>query len=123
VHSLERGEIQLVDGDLTPAGAVVVDEVVTDVSADDYHGPILPGGTVNADRLRTSTEVRAFVAAMLFAGRPVDAIWVLIDTEIVAGHNRDVLPEYADRSAATRGCQPRGPTGRPGREPAHQPRS
>jgi protease I len=89
VISLERGEIRLVDGDLTPAGTAAVDAVVTDVSADDYHGLILPGGTVNADRLRTSTDVRAFVAAMLVAGKPVGAIchapWVLIDTEVVAG--------------------------------------
>src|SRR5690349_2087065 len=66
VVSLEPGEIRLVDGDRTPAGAVAVDEVVKDVSADDYHGVILPGGTENADRLRASTEVRAFVAATVF---------------------------------------------------------
>jgi protease I len=107
VISLERGEIQLVDGDLTPAGAVAVDEVVTDVSADDYHGLVLPGGTVNADRLRTNTEVRAFVAAMLFAGKPVGATchapWVLIDTEVVAGHT---VTSYPSVRTGTGTCSP-----------------
>jgi protease I len=59
--SLEGGEIQAMNGDIEPADKFTVDKTIGDASADDYAGLILPGGTVNADRLRADDDVIAFV--------------------------------------------------------------
>jgi protease I len=45
--SLERGEIQAMDHDLTPSKTFPVDRTVADASVDDYDGLILPGGVAN----------------------------------------------------------------------------
>jgi protease I len=49
----------------------------------------LPGGTVNADKLRMVPEVQAFLCAMQAAGKPISAIchapWELISAGLVRG--------------------------------------
>ena len=50
--SLSSGEIQARNNDLESAGTFTVDRVVADASIDDYDALLLPGGTVNPDKLR-----------------------------------------------------------------------
>ena len=59
--SPESGEIQAMNHDLEPADTFTVDKSIGDVSADDYDALILPGGTVNADKLRIEEDVVSFV--------------------------------------------------------------
>lgn len=72
--SLEAGEIQAMNEDLEPADTFTVDKVVSEVSVDDFDALILPGGTVNPDRLRAHTAAVEFVRHVVNAGKPVAAI-------------------------------------------------
>ena len=96
IVSLRAGEIRAMDHDLEPAGTFTVDRVVADVSADDYDALLMPGGTVNGDKLRVDDGVRAFVRAVFDAGKPVAAIchapWTLIDAGVVTGLNLTAYP-------------------------------
>jgi putative intracellular protease/amidase len=50
--SLKLGEIQARNNDLDSAGTFTVDRMVADASVNDYDALLLPGGTVNPDKLR-----------------------------------------------------------------------
>ena len=53
VVSIGGGEIAARDQDLVDAGTFEVDLVVGEASVDDFDALLLPGGTVNPDKLRT----------------------------------------------------------------------
>jgi len=70
VLSLKPGEIQARDHDLEPAGRFAVDRAVSDASIDDFDGLVLPGGTVNPDKLRLDEKAVAFVRDFVKSGKP-----------------------------------------------------
>ena len=88
--SLETGQIQAMNSDINPADKFDVDKAIGDASSDDYDGLILPGGTVNADRLRTSDDVVSFVQKIFKDGKPAGVIchgpWTLVEADLV--HDR-----------------------------------
>ncbi|MCO1658404.1 type 1 glutamine amidotransferase domain-containing protein [Pseudonocardia humida] len=94
--SVSDGEIQAMNGDIQPAEKFGVDRTAADASPDDYDALLMPGGTVNADRLRMDDDVRAFVRAIVEAGKPVGVIchgpWTLIDAEVVKGRTLTSYP-------------------------------
>jgi deglycase len=96
VVSLSDDRIQAMNQDIEPADTFEVDAVVKDASASDYDALLMPGGTVNADRLRMDPDVQAFVKAFFDAGKPVAAIchasWTLIDAGVVAGRTLTSFP-------------------------------
>jgi protease I len=81
------GEIQAMNGDINPADKFKVDKQIGSVSAADYDGLIVPGGTVNADRLRMQDEVISFIQEFFRAGKPVGVIchgpWTLVEADLV----------------------------------------
>ena len=85
--SLETGQIQAMNSDINPADKFDVDKAITDASPDDYDGLILPGGTVNADKLRASDEVVSFVRKIFRDGKPTGVIchgpWTLVEADLV----------------------------------------
>jgi protease I len=94
--SLKSGEIQARNHDLEPAGTVRVDRVVSDVSVDEFDGLVLPGGTVNPDKLRLDSAAVSFVENFVDSGKPVAAIchgpWTLVEAGIVAGRTLTSYP-------------------------------
>lgn len=74
VISLKPGEIQAMNHDIEPASKLPVDRAVADASPDDYDGLILPGGTVNPDKLRSDQDAIGFVQDFFKSGKPVGAI-------------------------------------------------
>lgn len=87
--SLKPGEIQAMKGDIEPRGRYPVDRVVSEARPEDYDGLLLPGGTVNPDKLRLDEAAMRFVRAMYDAGKPIAAIchgpWSLAETGISQG--------------------------------------
>jgi protease I len=81
------GEIQAMNGDINPADKFKVDKQIGSVSAADYDGLIVPGGTVNADRLRMQDDVISFIQEFFRAGKPVGVIchgpWTLVEADLV----------------------------------------
>ena len=74
----------LENGDTFP-----VDRPVSDASASDYDGLILPGGVANPDFLRQDEDAVRFTREFLEAGKPVGVIchgpWTLIEADVVRG--------------------------------------
>lgn len=94
--SLADGQIQAMNSDIKPADTFSVDRTVSSASASDYDALIMPGGTVNADRLRMDPDVRMFVHEIFRAGSPVGVIchgpWTLIDAGVIAGRTLTSYP-------------------------------
>jgi protease I len=94
--SLQTGEIQAMNSDIEPASKFKVDKAIGDASAADYDGLILPGGTVNADRLRMDGDVISFVQEFFKSGKPVGVIchgpWTLVEADLVDGRTLTSFP-------------------------------
>ena len=94
--SLDDGEIQATKSDINPTRKLEVDKRVADVSADDYDGLVLPGGTVNPDNLRQDDDAIRFVQDFFKAGKPVGAIchgpWTLVEADLVRGRTLTSYP-------------------------------
>jgi protease I len=96
VLSLKSGEIQARNHDLEPAGAVTVDRSVKDASVDEFDGLVLPGGTVNPDKLRLDRSAVSFVRDFVVCGKPVGAIchgpWMLVEAGVAVGRTLTSYP-------------------------------
>ncbi len=94
--SVSEGEIQAMNSDIEPADRFPVDLTAAAASAADYDALLMPGGTVNADRLRMDDDVRGFVRQIFEAGKPVGVIchgpWTLIDADVVKGRTLTSYP-------------------------------
>ncbi len=96
IVSLDDGEIQAMNGDIEPADRFTVDITLDKARAGDYDALIMPGGTVNADRLRMDENARGFVQEIFRAGKPVGAIchapWTLVEAGLVRGRTLTSYP-------------------------------
>jgi protease I len=94
--SIKTGEIQAREQDLNPAGTFAVDRLVSDASIDDYDALVLPGGTVNPDKLRMDETAVGFVRDFVGTGKPVAAIchgpWSLVEADVVRGRTLTSWP-------------------------------
>jgi deglycase len=94
--SVSEGQIQAMNGDIEPADKFPVDKPVGQASANDYDGLILPGGTVNADKLRIESDVTSFVTDYFKTGKPVGVIchgpWTLVEADLVRGRTLTSWP-------------------------------
>ncbi|GAB3221753.1 type 1 glutamine amidotransferase domain-containing protein [Mycolicibacterium hippocampi] len=85
--SVKSGEIDARNHDLEPAGTFPVDRVVADARVDEFDALVLPGGTVNGDKLRLDESAVAFVRDFVRSGKPVAAIchgpWALVEAGVV----------------------------------------
>jgi protease I len=96
VLSLKAGEIQARNHDLEPAGTIGVDRLVSDASVHEFDALVLPGGTVNPDKLRLDGPAVTFVRDFVNSGKPVAAIcrgpWTLVEAGVVAGRTLTSYP-------------------------------
>jgi protease I len=94
--SIDTGEIQAMNGDIDKGDTFAVDKKVADAAVEDYAGLILPGGTINPDKLRVDPDVIAFLQAFFRAGKPVGAIchgpWTLVEADLVRGRTITSYP-------------------------------
>jgi len=94
--SLKDGEIQARNNDLEEAGTFSVDKLVADASVEDFDALLLPGGTVNPDKLRMDDDAVAFVRDFVSSGKPVAAIChgplTMIEAGVVSGRTLTSFP-------------------------------
>ena len=88
IISTKSGEIQGYNH--TDKGdTFAVDSTVSDVSASDYNGLVIPGGVHNPDALRTDDTAMTFVRSFFEQHKPVSAIchgpWVLAEADVLKG--------------------------------------
>ena len=94
--SLESGDIQAMNHDLEPASKLPVDKAISDASPEDYDALILPGGTVNPDKLRMNEDAVRFVQEFFSSGKPVGSIChgpiLLAEADVIRGRTVTSYP-------------------------------
>ena len=94
--SLKSGEIEARNHDLEPAGTFTVDREVSGADVAEFDGLVLPGGTVNPDKLRIDETAVSFVRDFVNSGKPVAAIchgpWTLVEADVVRGRTLTSYP-------------------------------
>jgi protease I len=94
--SLQTGEIRARRNDLDPAGIFQVDRRVADASVEEFDALLLPGGTVNPDKLRMDEAAVSFVRDFAASGKPIGAIchgpWTLVEADVVRGRTLTSWP-------------------------------
>jgi len=90
IVSLKDGNIQAMNhADKTIR--VKVDRSLDEIVAGSYDAAMLPGGALNADRMRIEPKLRQFLRSLDEAGKPIAAIchapWELISAGLVGGRN------------------------------------
>jgi len=94
--SLEEGQIAARNNDLEDAGTFPVDRIIGGVTPDEFDALLLPGGTVNPDKLRMDDAAVAFVREFVDSGKPVAAIchgpWTLVEADRVRGRRLTSWP-------------------------------
>jgi protease I len=73
-----------------PGQSVKVDKTLDEANPDDYDGLVLPGGAVNADKLRMDQKARDFVIKMMDEqAKPTAVIchapWILVSAGLARG--------------------------------------
>ncbi|MGX1777742.1 type 1 glutamine amidotransferase domain-containing protein [Nocardia brasiliensis] len=87
VHAApETEEVQTFQHDTEKDEAVRPDAALSEVSADDFDVLVVPGGTVNADKLRAEGRAVELAKEFAAAGKPIAAIchgpWLLVEAEL-----------------------------------------
>ena len=94
--SLEPGEIQAMNHDIEPGSKLPVDKPVSEASPGDYDALIIPGGTVNPDKLRLDQDAISFVQKFFKSGKPVGSIChgpvLLVEADLVKGRTLTSYP-------------------------------
>jgi protease I len=94
--SIKTGEIAARNHDLEDAGTFAVDRQVSDATTDEFDALLLPGGTVNPDKLRMDPSAVSFVRAFVNSGKPVAAIchgpWTLVEADRARGRRLTSWP-------------------------------
>lgn len=94
--SIDTGEIQAMNHDVEKGDAFTVDNLVGDVSPDDFDALLLPGGTTNPDKLRQDSSAVGFVRDFFVTGKPVGVIchgpWTLVEADVVRGRTLTSYP-------------------------------
>ena len=89
VAAVENATISTLVGDKDPGQDVTPDVALADVDSADYDALVVPGGTLNADTLRITTDATALVKAFVRAGKVVASIchgpWVLLEAGVLGG--------------------------------------
>jgi protease I len=73
-----------------------VDKPISEARSEDYDALLLPGGVMNADKLRRNENVLNFVRGFFDSGKPVASIchapWTLIDSGVARGRRMTSWP-------------------------------
>jgi len=96
VIGLQTGDAQTMNSDVNPGETFTVEKTFSEVSADDYDGLVVPGGTVGADNLRGDEEAVGFIHAFFEQAKPVGVIchgpWTLVETDVLKGRTLTSFP-------------------------------
>ena len=96
VVGLQTGDAQTMNSDVNPGDTFTVEKTFSEVSADEYDGLVVPGGTVGADNLRASDEAVSFIHSFFEQAKPVGVIchgpWTLVEADVVNGRTLTSYP-------------------------------
>ncbi|HEY0951182.1 type 1 glutamine amidotransferase domain-containing protein [Nocardioides sp.] len=100
VHSTGTDPIQAVEGDTTPTQKVDVDGTLDDLDVGSVDAVVVPGGTVNADRIRTEPRAQEIVREAMERRLPLAVIchgpWLLVSGGLARGRRLTSYASLAD---------------------------
>jgi protease I len=100
VFSTGTDPIQAVEGDTEPTTKVEVDGTFDDLDVEEYDAVVVPGGTVNADRIRINPRAQEIVRSAAEAGKPLAVIchgpWLLVSAGLAKGRRLTSFHSLAD---------------------------
>lgn len=87
--SEEHGTITALIGDWDRGDDFPVDLTLDEADPADFDALVLPGGTLNSDKIRNNPKAISFVKAFFDADKPVASIchgpWILIEAGVIPG--------------------------------------
>ena len=96
VVGIETGEAQTMNSDVNPGETFTVEKTFSEVSADEYDGLVIPGGTVGADTLRAEADAVNFIHSFFEQAKPVGVIchgpWTLVEAGVFSGRTLTSYP-------------------------------
>jgi protease I len=96
VVGIQTGDAQTMNNDVNPGETFTVEKTFTEVSADEYDGLIVPGGTVGSDNLRADEDAVKFIHSFFEQAKPVGVIchgpWTLVEAGVVSGRTLTSYP-------------------------------
>ena len=96
VVGIQTGDAQTMNSDVNPGETFTVEKTFTEVSAGEYDGLIIPGGTVGSDNLRGDKDAVNFIHSFFEQAKPVAAIchgpWTLVEAGVVGGRTLTSYP-------------------------------
>ncbi|MEU0541965.1 type 1 glutamine amidotransferase domain-containing protein [Nocardia sp. NPDC005978] len=94
--AIERAPVRTFRHDLEPDEVVQPDTALAEIDPAAFDVLVVPGGTVNADKLRVDPSAQGLVRAFVEAGSPIAAIchgpWLLAETDIAKGKTLTSYP-------------------------------
>lgn len=96
VAAVKDAPIETLVGDKDPGDTLTPDTTLGSVSVDDFDILVIPGGTINADSLRTEKDAVELVKAFKAAGKPIAAIchgpWLFAEADVARGKRLTSFP-------------------------------
>lgn len=87
IISSQEGQLTAMQHDANRGSAYKVDVSLHDANMEDYDALVVPGGVINADRLRMEDKARQWVQTYLKQDKPVAVIchgpWLLVSADCV----------------------------------------
>lgn len=100
VLSRDGSPIQAAEGDVNPTQKIEVDGAYDDLDVETIDALVVPGGTVNADHLRTDQRAQTLARKVAGAGKPLAVIchgpWLLVSAGLVEGRRLTSWPSLQD---------------------------
>ena len=89
IFSPDGRPVQAAEGDTEPTQKIDADGSFDDVDVDRIDALVVPGGTVNADKLRVDSTAQTLARQMVGSGKPLAVIchgpWLLVSAGLVEG--------------------------------------
>jgi len=99
VYGVASDPVQTVEGDTDPQQKVEVDGTLADLDVASIDALVVPGGTVNADKLRVEERAQDIARAVAEAGKPLAVIchgpWLLVSAGLAKGRRLTSYPSLA----------------------------
>ena len=99
IYSADGDPIQAVEGDTEPTQKVDVDGSFGDLDVSSVDAVVVPGGTVNADHIRTDEDAQEIVRQVLDSDKVLAVIchgpWLLVSAGVAEGRTLTSYPSLS----------------------------
>jgi protease I len=99
IYSAETDPIQAVEGDTEPTQKIDVDGTFGDLDVSGVDAVVVPGGTINADHIRTDEDAQEIVRQVLDSDKVLAVIchgpWLLVSAGVAEGRTLTSYPSLS----------------------------